>query len=68
MRSDADIHYDAQFPAINPAPNIYEAQAWLRDYFLNTTEAVTMLSIGGGTNFGTLFQSAQNDEVLQQRI
>jgi pyrimidine-specific ribonucleoside hydrolase len=68
VRSDADIHYDAQFPRVNPTPNIHDAQEWFYDYFLNTPDSVTVLSIGGGTNFGSLFQRAQSDQVLRQRI
>lgn len=68
VRSDADIHYDAAFPGVNPSPNIHDAQEWLREYFLNTTEVVTVLSIGGGTNFGTLFQNAKSEELLRLRI
>lgn len=68
VRTGADAHYDAPFPATNPAPNIVEAQAWLRAYFLAGEEKVTVLSIGGGTNFGHLFLSAQNDDVLRQKI
>ncbi len=68
VRDDADIHYDAQFPSTNPAPNIVDAQSWLSDYFLNTSDKVTILSIGGGTNFGTLFQSAQSQPALAQAI
>lgn len=68
VRSGADIHYAAAFPGINPAPNIHEAQTWLRDFFLKNEDKVTLLSIGGGTNFGQLFLSAQNDKVLDQKI
>jgi inosine-uridine nucleoside N-ribohydrolase len=68
VRSDADVHYDAPFPGVNQAPNIHDAQEWLCDYFSNTTEKITVLSIGGGTNFGTLFLRAKNDAALSQRI
>jgi pyrimidine-specific ribonucleoside hydrolase len=68
VRIGADEHYSAQFPTTNSAPQIHDAQEWLRDYFLNTNEKVTVLSIGGGTNFGTLFQSAENDDVLRRKI
>ena len=68
VRSDADIHYDAKFPSINAAPHIFEAQDWLRNYFSKTQDVVTVLSIGGGTNFGTLFQEAQCNVFLKQRL
>ncbi len=68
VRSDADIHYAAQFPGTNRNPNIFDAQEWLRNYFLDTTDEVTVLSIGGGTNFGSLFQSAQTNELLKAKI
>jgi pyrimidine-specific ribonucleoside hydrolase len=68
VRIGADEHYSAQFPTTNSAPQIHDAQEWLRDYFLNTNEKVTVLSIGGGTNFGTLFQSAENDDVLRRKM
>lgn len=68
VRTGADVHYEASFPANNPEPNIYEAQTWLRDFFLKSEDKVTLLSIGGGTNFGELFLSAQSDELLEQKI
>lgn len=68
VRSDADIHYDAPFPSVNPHPNIHNAQDWLSNYFLNTHDTVTILSIGGGTNFGTLFLSAQSNALLKSKI
>lgn len=68
VRSDADRHYDAAFPGVNPSPNIVDAQGWLSWYFLNTRDTVTVLSIGGGTNFGTLFLNAQADVQLQEAI
>ncbi len=68
VRTGADDHYDAQFPGTNPNPNIYDAQAWLRNFFLNNEEAITVLSIGGGTNFGTLFLDAESDPVLTQKL
>lgn len=68
VRTGADDHYDAPFPATNPAPNIYEAQTWLRDFFLKNEDKITVLSIGGGTNFGKLFLSAQSDELLGQKL
>jgi pyrimidine-specific ribonucleoside hydrolase len=68
VRTGADDHYDASFPATNPSPQIHDAQTWLRNFFLNNEEKITVLSIGGGTNFGKLFLSAQNDEVLTQKL
>lgn len=65
VRADADVHYDASFPGVNPSPNIAGAQGWLTEYFLNTRDTVTVLSIGGGTNFGTLFQKAASDARLR---
>lgn len=70
VRTGADDHYAAKFPATNPKPQIHEAQTWLRDFFLNNEDKVTLLSIGGGTNFGNLFLSAQSDpdQLLKQKI
>lgn len=68
LRKDADAHYDAAFPAQNPAPRIVEAQAWLADYFLTGHEPITLLSIGGGTTFGNLFYTAQNNAQLKSAI
>lgn len=68
VRSGADEHYAAEFPGTNPAPQIHEAQTWLRDFFLNNDDKVTLLSIGGGTNFGNLFLSAESDSLLKQKI
>lgn len=68
VRADADIHYDAAFPGVNLCPNIVDAQEWLRNFFLSTDQQVTLLSIGGGTNFATLFLQAENDAVLNAAI
>ncbi|NUZ11551.1 nucleoside hydrolase [Pseudoalteromonas sp. McH1-7] len=68
VRQGADSHYQATFPQENRQANIYEAQAWLTDYFLSTSDKVTVLSIGGGTNFGQLFQAAKTDKQLQTGI
>ena len=68
LRKDADIHYAAPFPYENPAPRIFEAQAWLSQYFLTTDDKVTVLSIGGGTTFGQLFCAAQSQPDLQAAI
>lgn len=68
VRADADCHYAAQFPGVNPAPNIVGAQQWLSDYFLHTQDTVTVLSIGGGTNFATLFSSALENAELEKAI
>jgi pyrimidine-specific ribonucleoside hydrolase len=68
VRTGANLHYDAVFPGVNPTPNIHDAQPWLTDFFCTTTEPVTLLSIGGGTNFGTLFQSAASNPTLDAGI
>jgi len=68
VRTDADCHYDAVFPGTNPSPNIVDAQDWLTRYFLETQDTVTVLSIGGGTNFGILFSSAKTNVRLQEGI
>ncbi len=68
VRRDADIHYAAEFPSVNPAPNIVDAQCWLTEYFLSARDEVTVLSIGGGTNFGTLFRNAQGNADLRGGI
>lgn len=68
VRQGADSHYQATFPQQNTQANIYEAQAWLTDYFSSTSDKVTVLSIGGGTNFGQLLQTAKTDKQLQTGI
>lgn len=68
VRADADCHYAAEFPSVNSSPHITDAQDWLTTYFLQTNDTVTVLSIGGGTNFGTLFLNAQADPQLQSCI
>lgn len=68
VRQGANCHYGADFPGVNPNPNIHDAQSWLNDYFLTATEPVTLLSIGGGTNFGTLFQTAHHNPPLETAI
>jgi len=68
VRQGADSHYQASFPQENTQANIYEAQAWLTDYFSCTSDKVTVLSIGGGTNFGQLLQAAKTDNQLQTCI
>lgn len=68
VRADADRHYDAVFPYANPSPNIVDAQDWLTRYFLETQDTVTVLSIGGGTNFGILFANAKTNIPLQEAI
>lgn len=68
VRKDADCHYDAVFPGVNPSPNIVDAQDWLKQFFLSSDERVTVLSIGGGTNFGKLFVEAKADAQLQRSI
>ncbi|AXR00116.1 nucleoside hydrolase [Pseudoalteromonas piscicida] len=68
VRQGADSHYQATFPQKNTQANIYEAQAWLTDYFSSTSDKVTVLSIGGGTNFGQLLQTAKTDKQLQTGI
>ncbi|MBT0570149.1 nucleoside hydrolase [Curvibacter sp. CHRR-16] len=68
VRNGADIHYEAPFPATNPSPVIHNAQDWLHDFFINNHEPITILSIGGGTNFGTLFRTAQQDPILQAKL
>jgi inosine-uridine nucleoside N-ribohydrolase len=68
VRNGADIHYAAPFPATNPSPVIHDAQRWLHDFFIQNDEPITILSIGGGTNFGKLFQTAQQDPVLKAKL
>jgi inosine-uridine nucleoside N-ribohydrolase len=68
VRKGADLHYAAAFPGVNPSPAIYEAQSWLHDFFMHNDEPVTVLSIGGGTNFGTLFRSAQHNPALKAKL
>lgn len=68
VRNGADIHYAAPFPATNSSAVIHDAQRWLHDFFIHNDEPITILSIGGGTNFGTLFRTAQQDSTLKAKL
>lgn len=67
-RDAANQHYQAPFPATNPNPTIADAQTFLRDYFINSTSPTTLLCIGGGSNYGRLFESAKNDPELRAAL
>jgi pyrimidine-specific ribonucleoside hydrolase len=67
-RDAADQHYQASFPATNPNPTIADAQTFLRDYFINSTAPTTVLCIGGGSNFGRLFDAAKSDAELRAAL
>jgi pyrimidine-specific ribonucleoside hydrolase len=67
-RDAADQHYKASFPATNPNPTIADAQTFLRDYFINSTTPTTVLCIGGGSNFGRLFDAAKSDAELRAAL
>ena len=67
-RDAADLHYGADFPAINQHPTIKDAQQFLRDYFINSTMPTTVLCIGGGSNYGRLFESAKSDPQLRAAL
>lgn len=67
-RTAANEHYNAKFPATNPTPPIDCAHTFLRDYFINSTMPTTVLCIGGGSNYGRLFESAKNDPELRAAL
>ena len=67
-RNAADQHYQAPFPAINPNAPLEDAQVFLRDYFINSNSPTTLLCIGGGSNWGRLFDSAKTDSQLRAAL
>lgn len=67
-RNAADQHYEAPFPANNPNPPLADAQVFLRDYFINSNSPTTLLCIGGGSNWGRLFNSAKTDPALRAAL
>lgn len=67
-RNAADQHYQAPFPAINPNTPLEDAQVFLRDYFINSNSPTTLLCIGGGSNWGRLFDSAKTDPELRAAL
>lgn len=67
-RNAADQHYEAPFPANNPNPPLADAQVFLRDYFINSNSPTTLLCIGGGSNWGRLFNSAKTDPELRAAL
>lgn len=67
-REAANVHYDAPFPANNPNATLDDAQAFLRDYFINSDTPTTLLCIGGGSNWGRLFDSAKTDPKLRAAL
>jgi inosine-uridine nucleoside N-ribohydrolase len=67
-RQAADEHYQVEFPATNPELTLDNALSFLRDYLINTTYPVTILCIGGGSNWGRLFVQAQTDPELRQAL
>lgn len=67
-REAANVHYDAPFPGKNPNATLDDAQAFLRDYFINSKAPTTLLCIGGGSNWGRLFDSAKTDPELRTAL
>ncbi|PUA29632.1 MAG: nucleoside hydrolase [Cellvibrio sp. 79] len=67
-RDAADAHYDADFPGENPTAILEDAQLFLRNYFINSDAPTTLLCIGGGSNWGRLFDSAKTDPELQAAL
>jgi pyrimidine-specific ribonucleoside hydrolase len=67
-RDAANAHYDAPFPGKNPTAPLHDAQAFLRNYFINSDEPTTLLCIGGGSNWGRLFASAKTDTELRAAL
>ena len=64
-RQAADQHYEAPFPSTNPNPTLDDALLFLREYIINCESPVTVLCIGGGSNWGRLFALANTDEELR---
>ncbi|MFT4924050.1 MAG: pyrimidine-specific ribonucleoside hydrolase [Phenylobacterium sp.] len=60
--------YNIDFPEASSFFNIQNAQPWLTDFFLNSAGPVSVLSIGGATNLGTLFNSAKTHPALDTAI
>lgn len=67
-RDAANNHYNADFFATNPNPTLDSAQDFLRDYFIHSTAPTTVLCIGGGSNYGRLFESAKSDPQLRAAL
>ncbi|PPC75582.1 nucleoside hydrolase [Pokkaliibacter plantistimulans] len=65
-RKAADEHYEAEFPGSNPKPVIRDAVSFLKDYLRSCRQPVTVLCIGGGSNWGRLFQQAGTDPELRR--
>lgn len=64
-RQAADLHYKAPFPGENPNPPLDDALSFLREYLVNCLTPVTVLCIGGGSNWGRLFALAKTDNELR---
>lgn len=67
-RDAADSHYDTRFDGVNPYPVLDNALDFLRDYLVKCSEPVTVLCIGGGSNWGQLFKLAKVDPQLRAAI
>lgn len=67
-RNAANAHYDAPFPGENPNAPLDDAQLFLRNYFINSDTPTTLLCIGGGSNWGRLFDSAKTDPELRAAL
>jgi pyrimidine-specific ribonucleoside hydrolase len=68
MREAADNHYDSPFLGENPNTILDDAIEFLRDFIINTKTPIQVLSIGGGSNWGRLFDLAKTDIVLKDAI
>jgi purine nucleosidase/pyrimidine-specific ribonucleoside hydrolase len=64
-RQAADEHYDAAFRSVNPNTPLNDALGFLRSYLINCDKPVTVLCIGGGSNWGRLFALAKTDNELR---
>lgn len=66
-RALVDRAYDLSLPQNpNPAQSVSAVQ-FLQDTILNAPSPITLLSIGGGTNLGTLFQQTSTDTMEKLR-
>lgn len=68
IRNATDEHYKVSFPGTNPNPPLDDALQFLRNYLLQSPNHITVLCIGGGSNWGRLFQLAKTDEKLHAAI
>ena len=67
-RDAANNHYSAPFSGTNPNTPHDDALVFLRDYLINCETPVTVLCIGGGSNWGRLFVAAKTDSELRKAL